>query len=117
MLSKLLWRAVMAGAGACIFMAGSAWPWAVGAVALYALACCLQDAEWDGYATGAYRPTKSALDDTNPPKMRPVTDHVPQVISTYCEARQHSDQMYCSRCGTAWDMNDPAPPPCPWRPL
>ena len=30
-----------------------------------------------------------------------------------CEARQHSDQMMCSRCGIAYDVNDPDPPQCP----
>lgn len=31
---------------------------------------------------------------------------------TTCDARQHSDQMVCGRCGTAWDVNDPEPPQC-----
>lgn len=30
-----------------------------------------------------------------------------------CEARQHSDQMMCGRCGLAYDVNDPDPPQCP----
>lgn len=29
-----------------------------------------------------------------------------------CKARQHSDQMACSECGLAWDVNDPEPPAC-----
>lgn len=31
----------------------------------------------------------------------------------HCEARQHSDQMVCGRCGLAWDVNDLEPPQCP----
>lgn len=31
----------------------------------------------------------------------------------HCEARQHSDQMFCGACGLAWDVNDLAPPQCP----
>jgi len=27
-------------------------------------------------------------------------------------ARQFSDQMLCSHCGKAWDVNDPEPPEC-----
>lgn len=30
-----------------------------------------------------------------------------------CHARQHSDTMYCAKCGLQWDTNDPLPPPCP----
>lgn len=29
-----------------------------------------------------------------------------------CQARQHSDQMICHKCGLVWDMNDPEPPVC-----
>ena len=29
-----------------------------------------------------------------------------------CEARRYSDQMQCSRCGLAYDVNDPDPPEC-----
>lgn len=29
-----------------------------------------------------------------------------------CQARQHSDQMFCEQCGIGWDMNDPDPPKC-----
>lgn len=29
-----------------------------------------------------------------------------------CAARQYSDQMVCSKCGLAWDINDPEPPQC-----
>lgn len=29
-----------------------------------------------------------------------------------CEARQHSDQMICVKCGLVWDTNDPDPPKC-----
>jgi ribosomal protein S27AE len=29
-----------------------------------------------------------------------------------CQARQHSDQMLCGRCGLGWDVNDPDPPAC-----
>ena len=29
-----------------------------------------------------------------------------------CQARQHSDQMICHKCGLVWDMNDPDPPVC-----
>ena len=29
-----------------------------------------------------------------------------------CQARQHSDQMFCKQCGIGWDMNDPEPPQC-----
>ena len=29
-----------------------------------------------------------------------------------CQARQHSDQMICSKCGLLWDINDPDPPEC-----
>jgi len=29
-----------------------------------------------------------------------------------CEATQHSDQMVCHRCKSAWDVNDPEPPAC-----
>jgi len=29
-----------------------------------------------------------------------------------CQARQHSDQMVCEKCGIGWDMNDQAPPTC-----
>lgn len=29
-----------------------------------------------------------------------------------CQARQHSDQMICARCGIVWDVNDPDPPTC-----
>lgn len=29
-----------------------------------------------------------------------------------CKARQHSDQMYCDKCGIGWDMNDIEPPVC-----
>lgn len=29
-----------------------------------------------------------------------------------CQARQHSDQMFCKQCGIGWDMNDPEPPTC-----
>lgn len=29
-----------------------------------------------------------------------------------CKARQFSDQMCCSKCNLAWDMNDPEPPLC-----
>lgn len=29
-----------------------------------------------------------------------------------CHARQYSDQMICTPCGLAWDMNDPEPPEC-----
>lgn len=29
-----------------------------------------------------------------------------------CEARQHSDQMICHKCGLSWDTNDPDPPEC-----
>lgn len=29
-----------------------------------------------------------------------------------CQARQHSDQMICSKCGLVWDVNDPEPPEC-----
>ena len=35
-----------------------------------------------------------------------------EALDPPCEARQHSDQMYCSSCETAWDMNDPYPPLC-----
>jgi len=33
-----------------------------------------------------------------------------------CQARQHSDQMLCGRCGLAWDVSDPSPPQCSPRP-
>ena len=26
--------------------------------------------------------------------------------------RQYGDQMQCSHCGKAWDVNDPEPPKC-----
>ena len=29
-----------------------------------------------------------------------------------CLARQHSDQMLCTKCGLVWDVNDPEPPEC-----
>lgn len=29
-----------------------------------------------------------------------------------CQARQHSDQKICHKCGLVWDMNDPDPPAC-----
>lgn len=29
-----------------------------------------------------------------------------------CSARRYSDQMSCSKCGLAWDVNDPEPPEC-----
>lgn len=29
-----------------------------------------------------------------------------------CKARRYNDQMQCGRCGLAWDVNDPEPPPC-----
>ena len=29
-----------------------------------------------------------------------------------CQARQHSDQMFCKQCDIGWDMNDPEPPQC-----
>lgn len=29
-----------------------------------------------------------------------------------CLARQHSDQMICTKCGLVWDVNDPEPPEC-----
>lgn len=29
-----------------------------------------------------------------------------------CQARQHSDQMVCEKCGLGWDVNDPEPPAC-----
>lgn len=29
-----------------------------------------------------------------------------------CKAKQHSDQMYCDKCGIGWDMNDVYPPVC-----
>lgn len=28
------------------------------------------------------------------------------------KAIQYSDEMQCARCGKAWDVNDPDPPPC-----
>lgn len=30
-----------------------------------------------------------------------------------CDAKQYSDQMVCTRCDMAWDVNDPEMPPCP----
>lgn len=43
-------------------------------------------------------------------------------MQTRCQARQFSDQMHCSKCGLAWDVNDPDRPACltvkrhsPWR--
>lgn len=33
-----------------------------------------------------------------------------------CEARQYNDQMQCARCGLAYDVNDPEPPPPTCRP-
>lgn len=27
-------------------------------------------------------------------------------------AHRYGDQMQCSHCGKAWDVNDPEPPPC-----
>lgn len=29
-----------------------------------------------------------------------------------CEARRYGEEMQCARCGLAWDVNDPDPPPC-----
>lgn len=29
-----------------------------------------------------------------------------------CQALQYSDQMVCTRCEQAWDMNDVSPPKC-----
>ena len=29
-----------------------------------------------------------------------------------CEARRHSDQMQCGRCGLTWDVNDESAPEC-----
>lgn len=29
-----------------------------------------------------------------------------------CKAVQHSDQMVCHDCKSAWDVNDPDPPEC-----
>lgn len=30
----------------------------------------------------------------------------------HCNARQYNDQMMCSHCGLAWDVNDLDPPAC-----
>lgn len=38
------------------------------------------------------------------------------MCNSNCQARQHSDQMLCEKCGTAWDMKDPNPPACKDRP-
>lgn len=32
--------------------------------------------------------------------------------STHCQAKQYSDQMYCSVCQLTWDTNDSEPPNC-----
>ena len=29
-----------------------------------------------------------------------------------CLAQRHSDQMQCTHCGLAWDVNDPEPSKC-----
>jgi len=29
-----------------------------------------------------------------------------------CQAKQHSDQMCCGKCGQQWDVNDSEPPKC-----
>jgi hypothetical protein len=37
---------------------------------------------------------------------------MPAKRKSNCEARQHSDQMICGRCGLSWDIGDPEPPKC-----
>jgi ABC-type ATPase with predicted acetyltransferase domain len=33
-------------------------------------------------------------------------------MSTEHEAIRYGDEYQCSKCGKAWEVNDPEPPPC-----
>lgn len=37
-------------------------------------------------------------------------------MTQHKSARQFSDQMVCSHCGKAWDVNDPEPTECTTTP-
>ncbi|QDP67026.1 MAG: hypothetical protein Unbinned3138contig1000_68 [Prokaryotic dsDNA virus sp.] len=43
---------------------------------------------------------------------RHVSEFIPRLSASKCQAVQVSDQMACRPCGLVWDMNDPEPPAC-----
>jgi len=72
------------------------WEW-VGKIALAWLGAVALFLAWWSHHRGKRRAVEALYPATE-------CDHV--ILSDYCQ---------CQTCPTAWDVNDPDPPPCPFR--